>query len=476
MTSLAEIDLLIILVFFGIVLLIGFSSRITDTSRSSDYILGGRNVGIIVFVLINVSTWYGGVLGIGEFTYSYGLSSWLTQGMPYYFFALLFAFLLAGKIRRTEYFTISEKIASVYGNKTARNAAILVFILVNPAPYLLIFGTLLSVLTGLQTTITMLVGIFVSIIYLIKWGYRSDIRTDIFEFFVMFIGFGITLWLLITNFGGVHFLRAALPEQHLNLTGGLPPLYIIVWFLIALWTFADPGFHQRCYAAKTPDVAKYGIIISIFLWFIFDFLTTGVGLYARALLPEIDRPASAFPLLGLQILNPGIRGIFFAAMFATVMSTLNSYFFMSGVTFARDIVLWKDNPMHRENKSTRWIRIGIVISSIIAYLIAVSVDSVIGIWYLAGSIVIPPLLFLIVSSYYETLRIPIKYANVQMFLSLSLGLIWHILRVTGTLGNLLEMIEPMIMGLLTAFTVYIYAVMRKKKEPVERSAPKKLGQ
>ena len=45
-----------------------------------------------------VSTWYGGILGVGEFSYRYGISNWVIQGVPYYVFALFFAFLLAKRI------------------------------------------------------------------------------------------------------------------------------------------------------------------------------------------------------------------------------------------------------------------------------------------------------------------------------------------------------------------------------------------
>src|SRR3970282_1920809 len=111
------------------------------------------------------------------------------------------------------------------------------------------------------------------------------------------------------------------PPEHLKLDGGTSITFIIVWFLIAMWTFADPGFHQRCYAAKNGNVAVKGIIISIFFWFIFDFLTTSTGLYARALLPDIKSPVAAYPLLSGVVLPNGLRGIFYSAMFATIMST-----------------------------------------------------------------------------------------------------------------------------------------------------------
>ena len=45
--------------------------------------------------------------------------------------------------------------------------------------------------------------------------------------------------------------------------GGNSLQYLLVWFFIASWTFIDPGFYQRCSAAKNPDTAKKGILFSI---------------------------------------------------------------------------------------------------------------------------------------------------------------------------------------------------------------------
>jgi len=38
-----------------------------------------------------VATWYGGILGVGEYTWRYGVSNWLVFGVPYYLAAAGFA-------------------------------------------------------------------------------------------------------------------------------------------------------------------------------------------------------------------------------------------------------------------------------------------------------------------------------------------------------------------------------------------------
>ena len=48
----------------------------------------------------------------------------------------------------------------------------------------------------------------------------------------------------------------------------------------------DPGFHQRVRAARSPGVARWGILVAVLAWMLFDFLTLSSALYARAVLPD----------------------------------------------------------------------------------------------------------------------------------------------------------------------------------------------
>ena len=200
------------------------------------------------------------------------------------------------------------------------------------------------------------------------------------------------------------FLSGSLPASHLELTGGASPTFLIVWFLIAMWTFADPGFHQRCYAAKDGNIAVKGILISIVFWAIFDFLTTSTGLYSRAVIPGLDQPVLAFPLLAEKILGPGFKGIFYAGLFATIISTLNSFLFLSGTTIGRDF-FFRLSKHSSEKKLKEYTVYGLIISGVIAALLAWAIPSVIEIWYTVGSICIPGMIMPVISAYYSKLRV-----------------------------------------------------------------------
>lgn len=459
MISFSTLDIIILLSFFGALIIIGlipgFRKKIND---NEEYLLHGRKVGLILFILTNVSTWYGGILGVGEFTYRHGLLSWLTQGLPYYIFAIIFAFLFAQKIRNASLYTIPDKLALVYGKGVGIITSILIFILVSPAPYILMIGSLINLIFGFSLLWSLIIATFLSSAYLIRGGYKSDLYTDVLQFFIMFIGFVVIVYFSFKEIGGINFLVESLPENHLSITGGTSPFYLIVWFLIALWTFADPGFHQRCYAAKTGNTAKWGIIISVVFWILFDFLTTTTGLFARAVLPELENPVFAFPVYAEKVLGSGLKGIFYAALFATIISTSNSFLFISGTTFGKDLLLKSFDKKISDKKLVLYVKIGIICSGIIAVILSATIQSVINLWYLIGSFCIPGIILLIFGAYYEKFRVGNKVAFMEIITGSFTSIAWYFLRGYINSGYI-SIIEPMIVGLFAAGIIHLIGLI-----------------
>lgn len=461
MISFSPLDLIIILLFFAAILFIGFYTGRKTVANASDYLLSGRKLSLFLFVAVNVSTWYGGILGVGEFTYRYGLVSWFTQGFPYYIFAFLFALFFAKKIREASLFTIPDKLTEVYGKKVGLISAIAVFILVSPAPYLLMTGNLLSLIFGTDLLPSLIIALILSLLYLIKGGFRSNVYVDVFQFFVMFAGFILIVIFSGVKFGTVGFLSSTLPDNHLKVTGGMSPTFLIVWFLIALWTFADPGFHQRCYAAKSASVAKWGIIISIFFWMLFDFLTTTTGLFAKGVLQNLENPVLAFPLFAEKVLPDGAKGIFYTALFATIISTQVSFLFLSGTTIGRDLIFPIKKEVDEDSIKSYTI-IGLIMAGTIAILLAYFIPSVIEIWYTIGSLFIPGIILPVISAYYSKLKVSNNIILAVMITAFTTSTTWYFLRNEFSSISIIVEIEPMLVGLFFSAGIHLIGLAFRK--------------
>ncbi|MBP3192837.1 sodium:solute symporter family protein [Natronogracilivirga saccharolytica] len=450
------IDFIIIAAYFTGLLALGFFRR-GSTETEQSFLLSGRTISLPAFVATLVSTWYGGILGVGEYSYQFGISQWVLFGLPYYVFALLFAVFLAGKIRENKALTIPEALAKTYKSKTGNVSAVLIFLLVSPAPYILMLGMLFRFVTGSDAHLLIFASLtaLFSVLYVSISGFRAVIRTDILQFALMFIGFIVLIALAIQSAGPPRDIWSQLSETHQDPLGGHNIQYLLVWFFIALWTFVDPSFHQRAAAAKTPATARKGIFLSVGFWFLFDILTVLGGLYGFVILGEIDNPVLVYPELGAYLLPAGLSGIFFLTLLATIMSTLDSFLLISGQTIGRDLAakLWKPE------KSILLTRCGMLLSAILGIILIVIYPSVVTLWYVIGSVLIPGLLFPVLGIYLPVFRLQRDKATLSLIIPVLVSSAWMMLG-TLTADDLYSYaflgLEPFYPGLISAAALWYF--------------------
>lgn len=455
--SFSALDWLIVAVYLGFLLYLGFRGSSISRGTSEQFLLGGRMLSLPGFVAALVATWYGGILGVGEFSYQYGVANWFVFGFPYYIFALVFALFFARRVRDTGKYSIPDQLYHAYDRKTGLLGSVLVFFNSSPAPYLLMMAVLVQVVTGWPLEVCLLVGALTSMFYVYAGGFRAVVRTDLLQFSLMFGGFFLLLAFLLPRYGLFPFLSDSLPPLHLSLTGGHSWQYILVWFFIALWTLVSPQFHQFTLSAKSPRTARTGILLSVGFWFVFDTITTLSGLYARALLPDLAHPGMAYPMLAEQVLPAAAKGVFYVGMLATVMSTTDGLTFIAALTVGRDI-LTRWGGRDDDRAITRQTQIGVLITTAFSIVAVLLFPSVIDLWYVIGTLFIPALLLPLAATYYPRLMI----SNSLTFASMLGGFILSALSFTA--GHLSAAggptqyvlgIEPMYIGL--GFSVLIYA-------------------
>tara|TARA_B110000014_G_scaffold129481_1_gene89271 strand:+ start:501 stop:1883 length:1383 start_codon:yes stop_codon:yes gene_type:complete len=456
------LDVSIFIIYLVALATLGFIRSNHSNKDPEAYLLAGRKLSLPGFVVTLVATWYGGILGMGENTFSFGVQTWFIFGLPYYIFALLFALFLAARINQAKYISLPDQFHNRYGKTAGVISAIYILALASPAPYILSIGILIQFLSGLSFGISLIIATTISMSYIFTGGFNAVIRTDKLQFGFMFLGFALLLIYSIKMFGGYTQLAMALPKSHLSITGGASFQYILVWFFIAIWTFVDPGFYQRCAAAKSPKTAQKGIIISIIFWFLFDILTLSTGLYAKAMLTGVD-PLFAYPKLGALVLPPLAYGIFITGLLATIMSTIDSLGMISAITFGRDI-LWQINNNSSNNsswdtQSTSLIHKGLGVTSFIALALAFSTPSVVKLWYNLGSIIVPGLVIPFLMSFNKN-----RMQDGIIFMMVCPALASIIWIISGELlGNYPFNIEPFYPGIATSCLIYGWKVKNGKR-------------
>ncbi|MDE2141989.1 MAG: hypothetical protein KGJ84_06215 [Elusimicrobia bacterium] len=400
------IDALLVLAFLAAAVALG--ARVRRRDGIEDYVLASRALTLPQFVATLVPTFYGGVLGVGQFTWTSGLSNWTVMALPYYVFAAAYALFLAEGVRLQPGMTIADHLEGAYGRWTALLGAGLVFLLAAPADDMLMAGTLISHLSGLRLGLATAAAGAAALVLVWRGGLRGDVASNRLQIVVMFAGFALVLPYAVRAVGGPAALAAKLPPGHLTWSGGMSVWKIIGWWLIAVWTIVDPAFHQRCAAAESPVSARRGILISIGFWAVFDLMTTAAGLYARAAVPSLADPMMAYPALAAAVMPVFARGLFLAGISASIFAALQAKSLLAAVSLGRDFGS-RLKPVG-EAAVRRRVRAALIAAAALSFLLTLFVPSVVDLWYSVGSAVIPGLLLPMLGIYLPRWRVGGRWA------------------------------------------------------------------
>jgi Na+/pantothenate symporter len=158
----------------------------------------------------------------------------------------------------------------------------------------------------------------------------------------------------------------------------------------------------------------------------------------------------------MEILPPIIFGLFIVGILSTIMSTVDSLGFISAITFGRDI-MWRIQVAEAGKKSamdrtmTPMVQKGLFVMAFLALALAVTIPSVVRLWYVTGSIIVPGLLLPFLMTFRTHYDNPVNIIQL-MTLPVMTAIIWFIL---GNLnGGYPFGLEPFYPGLLTSLIIF----------------------
>lgn len=466
--NLSGIDLCIIISYLitnAALGVIAFKRKGQAKNEIEEYVLAGRKLTLPAFVASLVSTWYGGIIAVGEYVYDNGIVTWIVFGVPYYVAGLLFAWVLASRVNAdTVHLSIPDRLRGVYGTRAGYIGAVASTFMTSPAAYIMMLATLYEWFFGFTYVTAVAIAIVSSITYLFYGGFRASVRADILQFILMFLGFGLIVPFAFFELGGLSYLSAHLPATHTSPFGSFSLLYVLVWYLSAMTTLVDPNVHQRVFAVASPKIAKKGMYLSVLFWLLFDFLTNATGLYAFAVFPNLTESKFAYPALAEFLLPVGLKGLFYTGMLATVLSTVDSFTFTSATIIGRDLLwrIWGNNDTHKEK---RYIQFGLVLTALISVIIISLSTKIYMIWYALSSVLVPTLLLPLTMSYFPKLMPNRMRAETAMVVSGIMSLLQFIFGyMKGTNGEAeyLLGIEPMFVGLIASAAILLPPLLKRR--------------
>jgi SSS family transporter len=357
----------------------------------TDYIVAGRNVslGLLVFTLF--ATFYGGgtILGVAGAAYDDGVLGVIADPFGAALCLFLGGFFFFRVMRRMKLLTVADFFRVRFG----KNAETLAGLCMIP-PYLgwvssqfVAVGFILHTLTGLDTTLGMVLGAIVVIIYTVIGGLWAVALTDFVQALILMFGLALLCFVVVGDAGGLSSVAARLPEGHLSFfpKGGLNDWlwYIQAWIVIGLGGIPAQDLIQRAVSARTEGTAVASAYISGFMYLGFGLIPVTLGLVALITLPDIANSEYVVPRLAMDHLPPLALALVLGALVSGIMSSADSALLAPASVIGENLapIVKSDLTPRQVLAISRWAVVVLGIVSLVAALYFQRIyDIMVGAW------------------------------------------------------------------------------------------------
>jgi len=337
--------------FFFILLGILAGKRLGD-DKTEGYFLSSRNlnrwqVGISAGATANSGFIVVGAVGMG---YTMGMSA-LLYPLAWLLGDLAFWYLFAPKIRNNEAVahsvTIPQTLNYNHNSPMLRIVAglvILILLTLYAASQFIASVKVVSSFTDISQNVA-IAGSFIFVMFYTVWGgFKSSVWTDIAQGVMMFLlTAGVLIWGVL-HIGGIGIFIDTIATQgkgYLDILGGRmfgSALAFIFGFAFTGFGFSmsQPQVVTRLFAAydtKEVEAAKW--IYIGFLHFTWMGMVL-IGMIAKILMPELQDAETALPQMAKTFFPDAIVGAVFAAMIATILSSVDSILVASASALSVD--------------------------------------------------------------------------------------------------------------------------------------------
>ncbi|HOM97297.1 MAG TPA: sodium:solute symporter family protein [Acetomicrobium sp.] len=349
---------------------ISYTSRQKGKVDLEDYFLGSRRIDGFISAMTYSATTYSAFMMVGlvGLTYRYGVAALgfeLIYLMGTVILLLLFAprYWLAGK--RHNLISPSELLSFRYENKgvgAINSMLCLVMLIPYASVQLMGAGYLVETLSdgSLSYTTGTVIAAIVTFVFCWWAGLRSVARTDAFQAVIMLIASFSLLGYLVFELKGVGFYRTLIRERSDLLSVNWPPSFFIGLTLPwAFFAITNPQVVQRLFIPKDRASMKKMILGFSYFGFIYTLICCVLGLMAALLIPGLDLPDNAMPMLLKQV-PASISVVVFVSIMAAAVSTMNSIVLTLSNMFGRDL-LKAFYPELSEEKELAFSKIVIVV-------------------------------------------------------------------------------------------------------------------
>ncbi len=346
-----NIYIAIIISYFILVVLISFLTKRIASRSSSDFLIAGRNLGVVVCAVVVAAEWLGGMstIGVSEQAFNTGTLQPTLYNIATALGMVIIGFTVASHYRKKDVHTVSEMLKFLFGDNVRIVSAIAFLLAYITLAYVQLqtCAGLIGPLLGIDWILAVLISSLIITIYTYIGGMHALAITGVIHVAVMFVGIGIAFVSGIFQVGGFESLQSALmltgsPENYYNpFSAGISNAVALLLGGI-LGGMAGQASIQPIFAAKNAITAKRAAIVSSLIIAPFGIMVAFLGLIAKTGMffdiSSVDNPKMVLSTLltTSEFINPYLGGLALAGVLAAILSTVGP------VNFAIVTIVVKD--------------------------------------------------------------------------------------------------------------------------------------
>ncbi len=325
---------------------VGFIMHKKASKDFKSFYVASRRLTIPVLIGVAAAAWYDSwtIVGLGELGSTVGLSIILFFVIPSELMRLPLALWIGPMTRDKipDYVVTLPDLIRYFYNKTSGvlSGVVPMASILYCCALLFAVGEVLYLVSDLPIWFTMMISGLAIILYTALAGMWGLAVTDLIQFMVMTVSAGAVLIGLYSYFGGTDALFAAVGEsspEKLSFVGNQTVSSAFGYIITGASLYVNAQSYQRFGAAKKGADIKVAYILVLIIGMAFSSAMVITGLASSVMHPEAATAAEGFWATVFEVLPPGARGLFVAALIAAVMSTVSADMLITGGIFVKDI-------------------------------------------------------------------------------------------------------------------------------------------
>ncbi|MEJ5305012.1 MAG: sodium/solute symporter [Ignavibacteria bacterium] len=454
------IDAVVLIVYFILILSLGFYYSQKNDDNYEKYFLAGKNipwfiVGVSIFATNISSEHFIGLAGAGSLR---GLAVGQFELMA--IFTLLFlGWFLVPIYFKTGVVTVPEFLEKVFDRRIRKFFAlfsIIIYIFTKVLVSLFAAGLLFYDLFGLNIYASSILLVLITGLYSVIGGSSAVIKTQYFQGLILMIGAFILSIAGFNAVGGFEGLTSKVPDDFFNMfKSASDPDYpwtgiIFGAPIIAFWYWCtDQYIVQRLLSARSIDQARKGSLLAASLKILPIFILVFPGIFASILFPESRGDSAYSAMIYSDIVPHGLKGFVIAGLLAAIMSSLAGVFNTISVLFTNDFYKLR-HPDANERKLILVGRLSTTAAVVGAILIVPLVKVITSQIYLflqsVQSFVSPPITAVFLFGLFSKKMSP-NTAIITLIIGEAIGILRLVLQLISDNGVVLHPILAGILGI-----------------------------